>query len=607
MSRHTGVAAGLAWLGGANNDILDVVPTERSRFVQMALVLLTTAGIGTLSMMFALNDGVHTPLPVAIIGGIAWGFIVLNIDRFLVLSMGHTRDWKKLLLMALPRLALAAVISIVVATPMTMRIFQHDINNQMAIQQTNESARLNKAEQNTILAKQLAGVNAQITKWNNVLAGNLEGITPSTPQLAADQKSVASLTAKVNAAQTKMDNAYGKWNCEVNGAGANCAAGTSTIRGNGPRAQNDYMSYTQDKASYDNLSSQLTEAENQEAADQQTANGNAKSSLASEQATARAKLPGLQQEQTKLQNEVNQEIQSNANNVHANNGILAQLQALSDAGAADPVLSVAQWVVTLLFFFIEILPVMVKFLTNLGPPSLYEVALKNEEGSITDTMKTSRVTRRQDIEREALKQQAIDEDMRQREEALGKMANAHVAAHMETILKQALTNWSIQVQSQLGGQMQGGAPGATGMGNPVPQHRVTGRHRQLGITAPQPVLNSQNGPGNGNSPGYGNGLPNGNGARYGNGTPNASGGGYSGAGYGNGAGYGSGSAQGLGNGAGYQGGQGSGYGTGTGYNGASGDGVNGVADDSYGPTAPHPTMPGTGTGFVLPTDNGDLL
>jgi Domain of unknown function (DUF4407) len=569
------MAAGLAWLGGANNDILDKVPTERSRFVQMALVLLTTSGIGTLSMMFALDDGVHTPLPVAIIGGIVWGLIILNIDRFLVVNMGHTRDWKKLLLMALPRLALAAVISIVVATPLTLRIFQHDINNQMMIQQTNESTQMSQDEQNTIPAKELASVNAQITKWNNVLAGNLAGITPSTPQLAADQKNVASLTAQVNAAQTTMDNAYDKWNCEVNGAGTNCAAGTSTIAGNGPRAQNDYMSYTQDKASYDNLSSQLTAAEGQEAGDQQTANANAKSSLASEQATARAKLPGLQQEQTTLQNEVNQQDQSNANNVSGNNGILAQLQALSDAGATDPILTVAQWVVTLLFFFIEILPVMVKLLLNIGPLSLYEVALKHEEDSSTDEMKTSRVTRRRDIERNALKQQTIDEDMRQREEELGKMANAHVAAHMEAILKQALVNWSMQVQSQLGGQVPGGAPGA---GNPVPQRRATGPLRRLGITSPQPSVNNQNGTG------YGNG-----------------------AGYNNRQGYGTGSTQGLGNGAGYGGGQEPDYGSGTGYDGARGGGASGFVDDGYGPTATYPASPGAGIGFELPIDDGDLL
>ena len=120
--------------------------------------------------------------------------------------------------MAAPRLALAGVISIVVATPMTLRIFQHDIDNQMALQQTNESAQLEQGRANTISAKDLASVNAQITKWNNVLAGNLEGITASTPQLATDQQNVASLTAQADAAQAKMNAAYDKWNCERNGA-----------------------------------------------------------------------------------------------------------------------------------------------------------------------------------------------------------------------------------------------------------------------------------------------------------------------------------------------------------------------------------------------------
>jgi hypothetical protein len=554
VSNHRGLAAGLAWLGGANNDILDTVPTERARYVQMALVLLTTCGLGSLSMMFALDNGVHTPLAVAIIGGVVWGFIILNIDRFLVLSMGHTRDWKKLLMMALPRLALAAVISIVVATPLTLRIFQHDINNQMMIQQNTESAQQSKSEQSTILAQQLAKVNGQITTWNQVLAGNLEGVTASTPQLAADQKNVTGLKQSTADAQTAMDSAYDKWNCEVNGAGAGCAAGASTLPGNGPRAQNDWLQYTQDKSSYDNLSSQLSAAEKQESADTQTANVNAKSSLASEQATARAKLPGLMKQQATLQNEVDNQIQSNADDVNGNDGILAQLQALSSAGAQDPVLGLAQWIVTLLFFFIEILPVMVKFLLNMGPLSLYEVALKNEEDSKIDQFKTTRVTKRQDIEREALKQQAIDEDMRQREEALGKMANAHVAAHMETILTQALRNWSTQVQSQLGGQLPGGVPGT---GSAAPQRLITGAQRQLGITGPQSSLNGQNGTPNGQ-----NGQLNGQ-----NGFINGQHGSHHPA------------ANGRANG----------------------------ADYVTGPTAAYPTTPGVGSGFVLPADDGDLL
>src|ERR1700677_4525992 len=107
MRERRGIGDLLAWLGGAQLDVLAQVPYERARFIQMALVLLTTSGIGTLSMMFALYDGVHVPLAVAIVGGLVWGFIILNLDRFLVLSMGHTRDWKRLVLMALPRLCLA--------------------------------------------------------------------------------------------------------------------------------------------------------------------------------------------------------------------------------------------------------------------------------------------------------------------------------------------------------------------------------------------------------------------------------------------------------------------------------------------------------------------
>ena len=47
----------MAGLGGADSEILAKAPRERARFVQMAGVLLTTAGIAILAMIFALHDG----------------------------------------------------------------------------------------------------------------------------------------------------------------------------------------------------------------------------------------------------------------------------------------------------------------------------------------------------------------------------------------------------------------------------------------------------------------------------------------------------------------------------------------------------------------------
>ena len=220
----------LAWLGGGDLKILAQAPGyERTRFIQMAIVLLTTSGIGTLSMMFALHDGVHTSLAVAIIGGLVWGFIILNLDRFLVLSMGHSRDWKRLLLMALPRLGLAAVISMVVATPMTLRIFANDIQNEMVQVNASESQQVAQQQLQTGPATQADAILTKINTDKQILAGHLQG-TVSNPEVTFWQDKVNTLTPQVKQAQTAMDNAQAAYQCEVDGSGPGCE-GASNLQG----------------------------------------------------------------------------------------------------------------------------------------------------------------------------------------------------------------------------------------------------------------------------------------------------------------------------------------------------------------------------------------
>ena len=120
-------------------------------------------------------------------------------------------------------------------------------------------------------------------------------------------------------------------------------------------------------------------------------------------------------------------------------------------------LGVAQWVVTLLFFCIEILPVMVKVLLNIGPLSNYEELLKNEEDIITDQAKLNRVTKRRDAQRrgreaEGHRQAHAPAGGRSRQEG-----QQHVAQHMEAILDVALADWSRQVQAKLSGQRPPGS------------------------------------------------------------------------------------------------------------------------------------------------------
>ncbi len=533
MNDDRGIGDFLAWLGGANKDVLDQVPHERARFVQMAIVLLTTSSIAVLSMMFALNDGVHVAFPVAVIGGLFWGFVILNLDRFLVLSMGHTRDWKRLLLMALPRLALAMVISLVVATPMTLRIFQHDINNQLVAAQAAESKQDAKLVQQSGPAIEAGQVQSKIETDKQIVAGHLQG-TVSSPQLSDAETAVQTLTPQVQAAQTAMDKAQAAYQCEADGSGPGCE-GASNLPGDGPLEQLKHTEFIQAQTKYDTLNSQLQAAQAEVTAAQAGAEKTQGQTLAQQQATAKAQLPGLEAQYSTLEAQVQKNEASAQNAVQNNNGILAQLQALSTAGAQNPMLGVAQWVVTLLFFCIEILPVMVKVLLNIGPLSTYERILKTEEDIITDRAKLKRVTSRRDAERESAKQIAIDEDMRQLEEDLGKKANRHVAKHMEAILDVALAEWSKQVQAKLNVQVPPpgtGAPGGYGGYGTHGSRGVTGPQPRLGITGPQPALNNT-GPqptlnGGHNGPGYNgyNGYNGTNGANRNNGNNGNNGNGY---------------------------------------------------------------------------------
>ena len=526
----------LAWLGGADLEVLAKVPgSERTRFIQMAIVLLTTAGIGTLSMMFALHDGVHTPLAVAVIGGLVWGFIILNLDRFLVLSMGHARDWKLLLLMALPRLMLAAVISIVVATPMTLRIFANDIKNEMVQVNATESQKVAKQQLQTGPATQADAIQATIKKEKQIMAGHLQG-TVSNPQVTFWQNKVTALTPQVEQAQTAMDQAQAAYQCEVDGSGPGCE-GASDLSGNGTIAKLKKAEYDQAQQRYQSLNSRLHSAQQQLATAEKAAEKASGQTLLQQQAEAKAELPGLQKQYNQLEARLKKNEAQAQGAVEGNTGILAQLQDLSAAGAKNPMLSVAQWVVTLLFFCIEILPVMVKFLLNLGPMSIYETMLKNEEDIVADRAKLTRVTKRRDAEREADKQIAIDEHMRKLEEKLGKKANDHVAQHMEAILDVALAKWSSQVQAKLGIQLPPGTqPGSPAGYSPprssgrhstsapggTPVH-VTGPQPRLSLTGPQPVLGASGTqpPVNGGHPGSGYNGVNGNGASGNNGNGQA--------------------------------------------------------------------------------------
>lgn len=470
----------LAWLGGADKDLLAKVPQERGKFVQMGCILLTTSSIAAVSMIFAMHDGVKVLLAGAIVFGLFWGLIIINLDRFLVLSMGSTRDLGRLIWISLPRLLLAAVISLVIATPLTLRIFQSDINVALNSANLQESRLQQQQLKSSGLQQQASAVFAQIKTDKATLAGHLpEPVT--NPALQTAQQQIATLQPKVQAAKSAEIHAYEVWQCELYGDGPGCA-GASNRAGNGPIAHAKEQTYQADLKTYNQLNTQLLAAQRSQGAAEKKVKQAQGPALAAAQKTARAELPRLETKYAGLERQLTAKARQDQQALNQNSGILAQLSALSAASSHNSTLRFAQVVVTLLFFFIELLPVTVKFLLNLGPPSTYEKVGKLEEEEILDQARLNRLMQRRNAERESDEQQKkadaatrvrvnVAEDMSNREQAMGIHANEHVAGKMEEVLDAALQEWSEQVRAKL----NAGAAQVNGNGSsPYPQTWTSG-------------------------------------------------------------------------------------------------------------------------------------
>ena len=116
------------------------VPSERAKFESRGWAILITGGVAAVSMWFALASvmGVNGILaaPIALL----WGLLIMVIDRWLVISMPVSSTWR-MLAAAAPRLMIALLLGTLISTPLTLRIFQQEINAEISVirhQQLNE-------------------------------------------------------------------------------------------------------------------------------------------------------------------------------------------------------------------------------------------------------------------------------------------------------------------------------------------------------------------------------------------------------------------------------------------------------------------------------------
>lgn len=152
------------WLcSGANRPLLEKCPTEGSKYVGIGATIFFTGVFAALAGAYALYT-VFENYIVAALFGIVWGLMIFNLDRYIVSSMRKEGNSKKEFYTALPRIILAVFISIVIAKPLEMKIFEKEINSELELMEQKSFAEKEGVIKRRYLADQQT-LNIEIEKF----------------------------------------------------------------------------------------------------------------------------------------------------------------------------------------------------------------------------------------------------------------------------------------------------------------------------------------------------------------------------------------------------------------------------------------------------------
>ncbi|OLR91455.1 DUF4407 domain-containing protein [Actinokineospora bangkokensis] len=349
----------LAILAGARREILDKAPGDTTKHAVMGGVLLSTAGLAGVSAFFALSSTLGLTWWAALICAAVWFVIILNLDRMLVVTL-NTVSGVKAVAVTLPRIAMAAVIGAVVATPLTLQIFHQEIDSELQTMHA-EAITRNQAVLDEAY-KQIGALQQREKELEDAIAGRAADPVSADPDVKAAQTAYDS-------AETAYVEAERRAQCELDGT---CGTGRAGV---GTAYQEARATADRAKQVRDDAKRKLDDATRAAAARSEKSAGAAA-------ADAQTKIDGVRNDLAVAQENKRRAEQESHDAAQGSTGLLARLEALDRITAGHATAQTAQWALTLLFFLIEVLPVLSKLLTMFGNRTLYDKVLARHDDAL---------------------------------------------------------------------------------------------------------------------------------------------------------------------------------------------------------------------------------
>ncbi len=300
-------------------EILKQAPTDKNKFFGIGGTIVFTALMASFAGGYAIYTTFNN-IYTAMFFGAFWGALIFNLDRYIVSTFG-VGDGKKTisrqeLMEALPRILMAVVLGFVISTPLELKLFEKSINEQIE-----QNIRVEKQK---IKDESSAQHDPLVMNWSSKIE-----------KLKKDNLSYQKvIDEKLNFYNRTDKDQQDEWNTGKFSGKKGKGALWDELKAKADRALKDYEKY-------DSQYTKKIEINNIEI-ENLTKKINAQSSLNLNDAERSRRI------------------------VEQNNGLLVRLEALSQITERHSTLLFAKWLITILFIFIEIAPILFKMMTERG-------------------------------------------------------------------------------------------------------------------------------------------------------------------------------------------------------------------------------------------------
>ena len=362
------ISRAFLWSSGANLELLDKVPTEKSKYFGIGGTIVFTAMMAAFAGGYAFFTAFKDPY-LSYFFGIFWGALIFNLDRYIVSSFG-VGDGKKTIskqeiIEASPRLVMAIILGFVISTPLELKIFDREI--QTAVERIKIERGQNLLASDSVFHNDLKSSKQRLTDIDNKLndfRNNKQNMMVNEVSFIEDRKKeiksdLAQKDGELKVAQNRANSAYENLMTAKKGETDNSQEVS--------RLENIYNNYLAQRNSIRNekqlIENKITKLETDIEGQQKDLS----SSINGEIQSLLTERESLMQEIKSKEATKAEKIKNYTNVTENYDGFAAHLEGLSIITKDKPIILFAKWLITILFIFIEIAPILFKMMTERGP------------------------------------------------------------------------------------------------------------------------------------------------------------------------------------------------------------------------------------------------